>query len=228
MNVFKSILFISLIVPALYGQKDSVAYGTLGFQLKEGFYLNFTDLKLNQPITKRQIVDNSNQDGLDYFTQLVKNYDTLVIQNKEGKNKKIAVDSIWGYCQNNQIYTRFENDFFKVPLFGNASTYLIFVKQTTPRSYNPWLYDPYFNNANPGFGINNNNNATTVVTIQMLLDMQTGSINEFSLAGLEAILARDAALFKDYSNLSKKKRKQKAIFYLRKYNMLHPIYFPKQ
>ncbi len=226
MNVFKSILFISLIVPALYGQTDSVAYGTLGFQLKEGFYLHFADLKLNQPITKKQILDNGNQDGLDYLTQLTKNYDTLVIQNKEGKNKKVSVDSIWGYCQNNQIYTRNGNEFFKVPLFGNASTYLIFVKQTTPRAYNPWLYDPYFNNAYPGFGINNN--STTVVTIQMLLDMQTGNIDEFSLEGLETILARDPALFKAYSNLSKKKRKQKAIFYLRKYNMLHPIYFPKQ
>jgi hypothetical protein len=227
MNVFKSILFISLIVPALYGQKDSVAYGTLGFQLKEGFYLNFVDLKLNQPIVKKQIIDNGNQDVLDYFTQLVKNYDTILILNKAGENKKIAIDSIWGYCQNNQIYTKYGNEFFKVPLFGNASTYLIFVKQTTPRAYNPMLYDPYFNNAYPGFGMNNTN-STTLVTIQMLLDMQTGTIDEFSLADLETILARDTSLFKEYSNLSKKKRKQKAIFYLRKYNMLHPIYFPKQ
>jgi hypothetical protein len=224
MNVFKSILFISLIFQTLQAQKDSVAYGSLGFQLNEGFYLSINDLKQNKPIGKNQISANENQQALDYFSQIVKNYDTLYIKNTLGKTSKVSLDSTWGYCQNNQIYIRYDNEFFKVPLFGNISSYLIFIKQTTPRTYNPWMYDPYFNNA---YGGMNNNSSTTTVSVQMILDLQSGNIDEFSVAALENILKRDEAIFKEYTGLKKKKKREKAIYYLRKYNIMHPIYFPK-
>jgi hypothetical protein len=227
MNVFKSILFISLIFQTLQAQKDSLAYGSLGFQLNEGFYLSINDLKQNKPIGKNQISSKENQQALDYFSQVVKNYDTLYIKNNSGKTSKVSLDSTWGYCQNNQIYIRYDKEFFKVPLFGNISSYLIFLKQTTPRTYNPWMYDPYFNNAYGGYGSVNNNASTTTVSVQMILDLQSGSIDEFSVAALENILKRDESIFKEYNGLKKKKKREKAIYYLRKYNMMHPVYFPK-
>jgi hypothetical protein len=225
MNVFKFILFISIGLSSLHGQRDSAAYGSLGFQLQEGLYQNIDQLRQNKPITKSQIKDKRSQEALDYFNELTKNSDTIYL--KDLKATKLSLDSIWGFCQNNQIYIQFDQKFFKVPLFGKASTYLVFVKQMNPRPmYNPWLYDPYFNNTYNGFG-GINNNPTSTVTIQMLLDYETGLIQEFSLEALEEILKRDEKLYKEFSSLKKKKRKEKAIFYLRKYNMLHPIYFPK-
>jgi hypothetical protein len=210
----------------LFGQSDSIAFGTLGFQLREGIYLDINDLKQNKTISREQIADKNSQQALDYFSQILNNLDTLVIKTKSNRLEKLAVDSIWGFCQNNQIYIQFNRRFFKVPLFGNASTYLIFVQQTTPRAFNPWLSDPYFNNSYSGFGMNNVN-TSTVVSIQMLLDFKTGVIEEFSLESLESILKRDETLYKEFSKLKKKNKKKKAIYYLRKYNMLHPIYFPK-
>ncbi len=226
MNVFKFILFISICCPYLIGQTDSIAYGALGFQLREGIYLSMSDLKQNKTIGREQIIDDNNQKALDYFSELLNNLDTVFLRNKSNQIEKLPVDSIWGFCQNNQIYVQFRRQFFKIPLFGNASTYLIFVQQTSQRAFSPWLNDPYFNNAYSGFGMNNMN-TSTVVTIQMLLDYKTEQVEEFSLATLEAILKRDEVLYKEFSKLKKKKKKEKAIYYLRKYNMLHPIYFPK-
>ncbi len=210
----------------MLGQSDSIALGTIGFQLREGIYLNINDLKQNKTIGREQILDKNSQQALDYFSQVLNNLDTLVIKTKANKLEKLPVDSIWGFCQNNQIYVQFNRQFFKIPLFGNASTYLVFVTQTTPRAFNPWLYDPYFNNAYSGYGLNNSN-TSTVVTIQMLLDFKTGQVDEFSLEALEVILKRDEQLYKEFLKLKKKNRKKKAIYYLRKYNILHPIYFPK-
>jgi hypothetical protein len=225
MNLVKCLLFITLFSIKALAQKDSAAYGSIGFQLNEGLYLNFQQLKSNKPISKEQITSRYNTKQLDFLTELTKNEDSISIKINE-KVFKIDIDSVWGYCQNNQIYiSNGGNDFFKVPLFGSLSTYLVFVKQTNTRNFNPWMYDPYFNNVYPGYTLNGNN--TNVVTIQMLLDAQTGTLFEFSLEQLDSLLMRDADLYKEYRSLSKKKRRSKAIFYLRKYNIKHPIYFPK-
>jgi hypothetical protein len=228
MNILNFLLLITLLSPKLIGQKDSIAYGSLGFQIQEGLYLNIEQLKSNKPIVNSQIISRNDNKQSDFLTELIKNEDTINIL-YNNKTYQFDIDSIWGFSKNNQIYINHgENNFFKVPLFGNLSIYLIQVKLKTYRNFNPLVNDQYFNNTYSYAGIKEGGtNTNKMVSAQMILDMHTGLIEEFTHEKLDTLLKRDIGIYNEYRSLSKKKRKSKAVFYIRKYNLNHPLYFPK-
>jgi hypothetical protein len=62
---------------------------------------------------------------------------------------------------------------------------------------------------------------------QYLFDFYSGEIVEYSIDKMEEYLKRDEVLYKEFMELSKKKKKEFAFKYMRLYNEKHPVYFPK-
>jgi hypothetical protein len=62
---------------------------------------------------------------------------------------------------------------------------------------------------------------------QYVLDMQTGKVFDFILPNMEELYKRDEALYKEFMELKKGKRRKMMFFYLRKYNEKHALYFLK-
>ncbi|MBI3519783.1 MAG: hypothetical protein HY062_10555, partial [Bacteroidetes bacterium] len=62
---------------------------------------------------------------------------------------------------------------------------------------------------------------------QYLFDFYSGEIVPFSIDKLEEYLKRDEPIFKEYTTLSRKNKKELATKYIRMYNEKHLVYFPK-
>ncbi len=59
------------------------------------------------------------------------------------------------------------------------------------------------------------------------MDFYTGNRVDFNLENLENMLKRDDEIYKEFMALSRKKKKEQANRFIRKYNEKHPVYFPK-
>jgi hypothetical protein len=62
---------------------------------------------------------------------------------------------------------------------------------------------------------------------QFLFDFYSGDIVPFSIENLLEFLKKDELIYKEYSSLSKKKKKEHATKYIRLFNEKHLVYFPK-
>jgi len=62
--------------------------------------------------------------------------------------------------------------------------------------------------------------------VQYLLNFETGEIYNFNYKTVEIILMDTPNLYDEYINLPRKKRKNLAFVYIRKYNDLKPLMIP--
>lgn len=200
----------------LSAQADSVAYSK-NFVLYEGLYITFSDLKHNWPIPKEKINTKIEKNQLDFYSQLIES-ENIVYTERDGAPTKLNSAKVWGFCQNNVVYININKTFFRIPLFGAISYFVaaVQVNVATP-GYNMFI------NSSGGTGTNN-----TTEMREFLLDFYTGTLTEFSFEALEELLKKDAAIYKEFSSLSKKKKKEMTSRYIRMFNEKHPIYFPKK
>lgn len=195
--------------------QDSIAF-TKDFRLYEGLYLGYQDFRYNWPIPKEKIITKINKDQLDFYTKLIEE-EFIEYTERDGSVTKIKSDKVWGYCQNNIIFINQEKNFYRIPVFGAISNFIGTVEVT---NYSPG-YDPFMN-APMG-----NRQYKTREIRQFLFDFYSGEIVPFSIEQVEEYLKRDDAIYKEYSALSKKKKKEFATKYIRMYNEKHLVYFPK-
>lgn len=195
--------------------QDSVAYSK-DFRLYEGLYLGYQDFRYNWPISKEQIITNINKDQLDFYSKLIEQ-EFIEYKDRDGSTQKIKSEQVWGYCQNNIIFINQDKNFYRIPVFGAISNFIGTVEVI---SYSPG-YDPFMNSP-----MNSRSYKTREIR-QFLFDFYTGEIVPFSVEKLDEYLKRDDAIYKEYSALSKKKRKEFATKYIRLYNEKHLVYFPK-
>ena len=195
--------------------QDSIAFNK-DFRLYEGIYLSYQDFRYNWPIPKEKIITKINKDQLDFYSNLVEG-DFIDFRERDGSITKISPEKIWGYCQNNTIFINRDNNFFRIPLFGSISN---FIGTVDVVNYSPG-YDPFMN------APMNSNAQKTKEIRQYLFDFYSGEIVQFSAEKLEEFLKRDDTIFKEYSLLNKKKKKEQATKYIRMYNEKHIVYFPK-
>lgn len=206
-----SILFFSFLILKGVSQSDSVAFSN-SFILYEGLYLNYADLKHNWPIPKEKINTQIDKKQLDFYTKLIES-ETVEYVERDGKPTLINSGKVWGFCQNNVIYVNINRTFFRVPVFGAISYFVAAVPVSTSPGYNVFI------NSSGG------TNATEIR--EFMLDFYTGELKEFNSDLLENYLKKDEEIFKAYSALNKKQKKEQASRYIRKYNEKHPIYFPR-
>jgi len=195
--------------------QDSVAFSK-DFRLYEGLYLGYQDFRYNWPIPKEKIITKINKNQLDFYSKLIEE-SIIEYQERDGSISKIKPENVWGYCQNNIIFINQDKKFYRIPVFGSISNFIGTVEVVSySRGYDPLMNVPMGNTA-----------YKTREIRQFLFDFYSGEIVPFSIDKTEEYLKRDEALFKEFSVLSKKKKKEQAFKYIRFYNEKHPVYFPK-
>ncbi|GAB4199979.1 MAG: hypothetical protein Fur0023_02890 [Bacteroidia bacterium] len=192
----------------LMSQQDSI------FERKEGLYTDYIQFRENKPVTKERIITGIDTNQLDFFTKVVSQKqikilsarkDTIIISSKD----------LWGYYQNNILYINYDNTFYKVPVLG-AISYFIGTQEVT-----------YYSNMGIGmgypYGMGTGMPVKTREMKDFLLDYDTGKVYPFSIEQLEELLKKDEEIYKEFSQLSRKQKKKKYSYYIRKFNEKRPV-----
>jgi len=205
------VLFFYVTVACGAVPPDSIAYSK-DFVFKEGLYVSYEQFKHNSPVEIKKIIFDYDKTKLD-FLKAVTGKKEIVFLNDSNQKVIIKTSDIWGYCQNQAIYIRYSDDFFRVPIVGNICHFLGY--QYVSGGY-----------SNPNiFGGSQTFQGAVKEQTQFIFDNQTMQIMMFDVNTIDLILERDGELHKEFIALSNKKKRQSTFLYLRKYNEKHPLYF---
>jgi hypothetical protein len=243
-RLLRGILFISLILSGIpfssvHSQepKGMVKY-TPDFRFNDGIYLNFDQVKLNQPIPKAKLLTSIDYNDREFFKKLME-MDKIYFYDDMGVRQEIVKNNIWGYARNGVLYVLIQGNSNRITFVGSISHFVADVTTYDNRSYNsPYgYYDPYYS----PYGYGNyyspyggsyydpyyrQNSAPRTELKQYLIDFETGKVLEFDSDNTELLLMKDDALYEEYVRLSKKEKKDLMFVYIRKFNVNHPLMFP--
>ncbi len=208
------IICLFIISSRLFCQADSVAFSK-DFVLNEGLYLTYSDMRHNWPIPKEKIITKIDKDQLEFYTKLIED-DNIEYIERNNEKTTIMAEKVWGFCQNNVVYINSNKSFFRITVFGAISFFLASVPVTYYSSgYNTFINGPV-------------GTTTTAKEIRdYLMDFYTGNRVDYTMENLESLLKRDPEIYNEFMALSRKKKKDQATRFIRKYNEKHPVYFPK-
>ncbi|GIV26427.1 MAG: hypothetical protein KatS3mg027_0241 [Bacteroidia bacterium] len=208
MNFLKGIVLLILLYHSLFfhAQQDSIVESR-----KEGLYLDYLQFRENRPITKSQIITSIDTAQLDFFTKVVSQKEILIMT-PLGTEEKISPKDLWGYFQNGILYIYYDNAFYKVPVLG-AISYFIGTQEVTYYSGVGWGY-PYGMAGVP---------VKTREIKDFLMDYYTGKVYPFSLDQLEELFKKDPAIYNEFTQLSRKQKKNKYRYYIRLFNEKYPV-----
>jgi hypothetical protein len=192
---FLTLFFIGI----LHSQTDSILYNP-DFKFKEGIYLTFADFRSNKPIPKSSIISDYNKNELDFLRKEM-SLKTINYTDTSGKLQVISPYKLWGFSENNSVYIHYNSDFNKIVVIGSLCHFTA-------------MYTSYITTGTPVESMQ-----------QYVLDMKTGTVEDFVLPNMEGLFQRDPELYKEFMALRKAKRRQLMFFYMRKYNERHPLYF---
>lgn len=209
-KVIKStrIFFLILVKSQLLFGQTGVKYSS-EFKFKEGIYLSFSQFSRNAPLPKENIISAGTWQSADVIKDALER-DMFSYKDSMGVIREEKSSSVWGYCQNNTLYIRLNDKFNRMVVVGTLChfTSTIFVRS----GYN----DPYF----PQSGM------ATEQVVQYVLDTEKARVVGFTVSEMNEILQRDAGLYKEFSALKKRDKKNSLFIFLKKFNDLHPLYFP--
>lgn len=194
---------------------------TPSYKFTDGLYLSFNDFKQNLPIEKTKIIaPHLDRTDFNFVATLVEEK-TISIYDEMGAEIKINPKQLWGFCSNGNVYININKDFSRLPYIGSLS-HLVAEKLV----YNQNNSSPYNNN----YSYNPYGQATTtnIELRQYLLDMETGTVKDYTLEAVEVALMKDPELHDEFMNLKRKKKRQNMFFYLRKFNDKNPLLVPKR
>lgn len=195
-------------------QTKAIQY-TRDFVFRPGLYLTFSDFKNNKPIPPSRIQFKSHQGDKD-FMRMVVDQSTIVFLDSTGKEWEVKSREIWGYSSNGSVFVSHGTDFNRINVIGSLSHFVATIPVRVGMN-DPFYYNDPFQSGQQ----------YTYVSSQYVMDFETGKILEFNSENMEALLKRDEALFKEFTALKKKQKRDMIFVYLRKFNEKYPIYFPE-
>jgi len=206
-------LFLSFFLynSTLYSQEDSVRYEK-GFVFNNGIYKSFEDFKKNSPSISENAVIKENKPLRILFGEV----DEYLSYNTEGETIKLRKDSVWGYCDNNNIYVYFHNTYNQVFIKGA----IFIINKTGTGGYS---YGSGSLSTNQGAMLYSHKDSDS----QYLLEYKSGKIYKYNTDVLSSLIKDDKELYNKLNSIKKKKEKEKSIFmFVNEYNKRNPIYFP--
>ncbi|CAN5305323.1 hypothetical protein BH09BAC5_BH09BAC5_14250 [soil metagenome] len=206
-----NILLVLLFPVFLNAQKDSVIYNS-DFRFKEGIYLNYENFRMNKPIPKSAIISDYDHSEIDFVRKIVSTK-SILYKDSAGIDREISPSKLWGFCENNSVYIRWNGDFNKIVVMGSLCHFTA-------------MYTTYLSSS-PTSPTVANTGAPVESVQQYVLDIQTGRVLDFILQNMETLYKRDDVLYKEFMAMKKGKRRKMMFYYLRKYNDAHPLYIGK-
>jgi len=248
----RTTLLIPLIASAFFvspvaGQvQSSMVKFNSDFKFTDGIYLNFDQVKSNNPIPKAKILTSTDYNDREFFRKLLESGKIYFYDNM-GIRQEVVTDNIWGYSRNGILYIQVQNNFNRITFVGSICHFVADITTYDPRYYNsPYgYYDPYYSPyysypysmySPYGFGsyyypgsyyspYRQSNVARNEVR-QYLIDFESGKVMEFDMQNTQMLLMKDPVLYEEYARLPRKKKKDLMFVYIRKYNENNPLYIP--
>ena len=238
-------LLALLLVADLAAQSDStftsntVRY-TTEFKFREGFYLNFEQVKANRPIPKSRILTSIDYKSKTFFDQVTEQQ-AFTYFDDFGNSQDVETSKLWGYSRNGILYINIGGAFNRITIIGNICHFVANITTYSSRYNSPYGYSPYGYGNSPysyyspygyspygysPYGYNTPNYRTTELK-QFILDFNSGKVMEYDNKSVEMLLMTDPELHDEYSRLRSKKKQQLRFMYIRKFNERNPLYIPK-
>ncbi len=201
----------------LYAQsvKDSIVY-TYDFKFNAGIFLNFGQVKSNNPIPVRNIISSKDYKASNFIKEVLKEKQIKYFFN--GQKVQISTEDIWGYSSNGVLYINYDGHFYRVPNIGSIGMFAARIEQEFVSYHDPWNSTPY--------GYNQTTSTHTYVS-QFLIDFDNGQISLFDEKNVARLISSDQSLFEEFTHLKRRKRRQLAFSFIKRYNTKHPLLFPK-
>lgn len=197
---------------------------TPDFRFRDGLFLNFGQVKNNNPIPPARIVSNNDPGDFNYFRNLVEEK-KITYFDGFGSRKELETEEIWGFAQDGKLFINYNGEFNRIPIIGSVCHFIADV--TVYDTYNdPFYYDRYDYYSNPYYHRPYNRMTRSREMRQYLLQFETGEVLPYDRESILVILMEDPELYEEFSSLRKRKQRDLMFFFLRRFNESHPIYFP--
>jgi hypothetical protein len=210
---------------------------TPDFKFNDGIYLNFDEVKLNQPIPKAKLLTSIDYNDREFFKKLME-MDKIYFYDDMGVRQEIVKNNMWGYARNGVIYVQIQGNFNRITFVGSICHFVADVTSYDNRySNSPYgYYDPYYSPYGYGnyyspyggsyYDPYRQNSAPRTELKQYLIDFETGKVLDFDTDNTELLLMKDDVLYEEYMRLSRKMKKDLMFVYIRKFNEKHPLMIP--
>lgn len=213
-----TLLVLSLIVQAQPSNLVWVKY-TPDFTFNDGIYLDFEQVKGNNPIPKTRIMVSENLTNPLFFDKILSGKKIFYFD-ENGLRKEVATEKIWGFSNKGVIYINMGGNFNKISIVGSICHFI-----ATVTVVNQQYYDPFYNGYSAGYNVGPSVYAVQE-TRQFLLDFKTGTVFDYSYENVSLAIASDSVLAKEYAAMKKRKQKDLKFLYIRKYNERNPLLIP--
>lgn len=218
-------LFLSL--PPAEAQTDSIrrVKYTPEFQFNPGLYLNFDQVRLNNPIPSVRVNSSDDPQDFNFFRNLVKNK-TIAYFDEFGARQEVSTANVWGYCQDGKIFIQYNGEFNRVPIIGRVGHFIADVT-VIDTHYDPYYSDYYSRGYyNPYYSRPYNRTTRTKEMRQYLLDFETGKVMNFDRESVQVMLMQDPELYDEFMKVKKRQQNDLLFFFLRRLNEKYPVLIP--
>jgi hypothetical protein len=220
---------------------DSLVKYTPDFRFKDGIYLNFDQVRANNPVPKAKLLTSTDYNDREFFKKLFESQ-KIYFYDGMGIRQEVESSNVWGYARNGILYIQIQENFNRITFVGSICHFVADVTTYDSRYYNsPYgYYDPYsyYSPYSPYYGYGNyyspygsyyspyRGNMSRNELKQYLIDFESGKILDFDIENTELLLMKDNALYEEYVQLPHKKKKELMFVYIRRFNEKNPLYIP--
>lgn len=243
-RILNLIVFVSaLSALTMTGQdKEAMVKYTPDFRFKDGIYLNFDQVKSNNPIPKAKLLTSIDYNDREFFRKILE-MDKIYFYDNMGIRQEVPKNNIWGYSRNGVLYVQIQDNFNRITFVGNICHFVADITTYDSRYYNspygyydPYYYSPYGYNSyyspyspySPYYSPYRQNNMSRNELKQYLIDFENGKVLEFDIDNTELLLMRDSQLYEEYVQLPRRKKKELMFVYIRKFNEKNPLFLPAE
>lgn len=209
----------------LFGQPDStklIKY-THDFRFNEGVFLDFDQVKSNEPVPKSRLLTPTDFNDKEFFRKvLVK--EVIYFYDDFGIRQEVKTDNIWGYSRNGILYIQVSGDFHRIAIFGGICHFVANITTYENRYYDPYNYR--YNYYNYYYSPSSSNTYSKTEMRQFIIEFDSGKVMEYTVNSVEMSLMKDPELHDEYMALSSRKKKQRKFLYIRQFNERNPIFIP--
>ncbi len=227
-----------------FGQEEQKAENvkyTPDFRFKDGIFLNFDQVRSNNPIPKAKLLTSVDYNDREFFKKLFEN-DKLYFYDNMGIRQEVAQNNIWGYSRNGVLYVQIQENFNRITFIGNISHFVADITTYDSRyspygygGYDPYYYSPYgygsyyspYSPYYPYYSPYRHSNVSRNELKQYIIDFENGKVLEFDVHNTELLLMKDNEIYEEWVNLPRRKRKELMFVYIRKFNEKNPLYIPQ-
>lgn len=239
-NVFLVLVILSFPLNLRGQEEQAMVKYTPDFRFRDGIYLNFDQVRLNDPVPKAKILTSADYNDKEFFKDLFEN-DKIYFYDSMGLRQEVDKNNIWGYARNGILYIQLQGNFSRITFVGSISHFVADIISYDSRYNSPYgYYDPYYSpfyspyyypysygSYYPyGYSPYRQNTARSEIK-QYLIDFESGKMMEFDLESTELFLMRDGELYEEFVQLPRKKKKEMMFVFIRRFNEKNPLYIPE-